>query len=212
MRKWCDDLRRGDQVVHIYKSDEERAKALLDLVGWMREDEKLVLLCDAPGGENGEPCGPGGHVFEAAVQEGRMEVRPSFRAMCPAGKFHAGSIQDLVMLEYGQAMDGGFGCLTLCIDLSWVAERPDDFSAHVVQLSHITLSNLPSNLTLLCQYDGRRMSAELSEKALRVHQLSLADGRLVRNYWVVATSALGRRERSIRAAPAPGAAVTGQEK
>lgn len=205
MRKWCDDLTRGDHVVHIYRSDDEQAKGLLDLVGWMREEEKLALLCD--GGEAGDPCSLGGHVFEAAVQEGRLEVLPSYRKMCPAGRFHAEAVANLIMTEYGRALDDGFGSLVLCIDLSWMAGTPEDFTAHVVQLSQITMSKLPSNLTLLCQYDRRRLTPEQAEGVQRVHQLSLVDGELVRNFWVVATSALGGMARSIRAVRVPGTAA-----
>lgn len=212
MRKWCDDLKRGDHVVHVYKNDEEQAKSLLDLVGWLREDEKLVLLCDGPGREAEDCFCLSGHVFEAAAREGRMEALPSQKRICPTGKLRPEAIQDIIMLEYGRAMDDGFRSLVLGIDYSWMADLPDDFAAHVVQQSHITLSRLPSNLTLLCQYDGRRFTADQAENVLRVHQLSLADGRLSRNFWVVATSALGGRSQGIKAVPAPGTAATGQEK
>jgi hypothetical protein len=212
LRKWCDDLRRGDHVVHIYKSADEQAKALLDLIGWMREDEKLVLHCDGPDREGGDCFALNSQMFEAAAQDGRMEVLPSYRAVCPTGKFRADALPDLLIYDLGRTMDEGFSGAVLCIDYSWIAELPEDFASHVVQSSQITLARLPSNLTLLCQYDQRRLTAEQADQLLRVHQLALADGKLARNFWVVATSTLGGRGRSIKAMPQPSAAATGQEK
>lgn len=212
MRRWCDELTRGDHVVHVYKSDDERAKALLDLVGWMREDEKLVLLCDGPDREARDLFPLGGQVFEAAIREGRLEVLPSYQRMCPGGRFRAEALPDVILKEHGRAVDDGSGGLVLGLDCSWTADLPEGFASHVVQLSQIAMSRLPSSLTLLCQYDARRLSADQAEKVQRVHQLSLSDGRLARNFWVVGTSALGGRPRGIRAITVPGAAATGQEK
>lgn len=212
MRKWCEDLRRGDHVIHIYRDDDEQAKALLDLIAWMREDERLVLFCDGPDREARESFSLSGHVFEAAAQEGRLEILPSNLSVCPTGKFHPEMIPQLIMREHGRAMDDGFGGLHVGFDCSWITEFPEDLTAHIVQQSEITLSKLPSNLTLLCQYDGRKFSAEQAERLRRVHQLALVDGKLTRNFWVVATSALGGRPQGIRAVPAPGTIATGSEK
>lgn len=207
MRRWSDELKRGDHVAHLFRSDIEQARVLLELLRWLNEDEKLVLRTDA--WERPVFRHP---VLDTAVDDGRLAVLPARAAFCPTQRFIPEAALETVLMEKVQAREEGFSGVVMVWDGNWVAGAPELVDEFVAFEAQLTLTLLSSELTLICQYDTRSFTPEQVGMQRRLHPLVLEDGRLDRNFWVVSTSSLGARSGRPRAARAVGGAVAQNEK
>ena len=188
MKRWYDELKKGDHAAHIYHSPGEQVKVITDLLAWMDEDEKLLIMSDR---EDGERPALRSRLLDAAMEDGHLEIIPARRSLVSAGKFRAESLMDTIYLELGKALDESRSGLVVVWDLDWLSQEPEDFEAHIVQQSKLTLTALPHELTLMGQYGMATFSAQQVERVLRVNQLVLEDCQLNRTFWVVSTTSMG---------------------
>jgi hypothetical protein len=186
MNKWTDDYRRGDHVIQVYQTDTEREKALLELVEWSRDDEKVVCLTDKlslrPSDGHGSPLTTS---LNPEIEKGRLEVRPSFSSYCPGGTFRGTGMFELWEKIRADAMEQGYKGLITVGDLSWLKTHKSVFHRFMRYEQGIDFARFPKNITILCQYDQRLFSSEELDRAVGVHQLQLSGGILKRNYWFI---------------------------
>ncbi|MBI0584351.1 MAG: MEDS domain-containing protein [Methanomassiliicoccus sp.] len=192
MKRWYGDLERGDQAAHIYHTDNEQVRVVTDVIRWMNEGERLILLSDRWDGDHERPG-----ALEAAMEAGQFEVIPADRAMCSCGRFRAEALRDTTAYERGRALEEGLSGLVIMWDLDW-GGREADFEAHIVERSRAALSVRPSDVTMIGQYGKGRLSEKQIDSVLRINQLVLEDGILSRRFWVVANRSKGRTSGSGR--------------
>jgi MEDS: MEthanogen/methylotroph, DcmR Sensory domain len=195
MKRWYDELKKGDHAAHIYHTEGERVKVIIDLLAWMGEAEKLVIMTN---GEDGERLAPRSRILDAAMEDGHLDIIPARSSLSSSGKFRAETLMDIIYLELGKALDEGRSGLVFVWELDWLSQEPENFEAHIVQQSKLSLTALPRELTLMGQYGVANFSAQQVERLLRVNQLVLEDGQLNRNFWVVSTTSLGGPPRDLR--------------
>jgi hypothetical protein len=198
MKRWYDELRRGDHAAHIYHTEGEQVKVTIDLLAWMGEDLKLVIMSNR---EAGERPAPRSRILDAAMEDGQLDILPARSSLSSSGKFRAETLMDIIYLELGKALDEGRSGLVFVWDLDWLSQEPENFEAHIVQQSKLSLTALPRELTLLGQYGVANFSPQQVERVIQVNQLVLEDGQLNRNFWVVSTTSMGGPPRDNRQPP-----------
>jgi hypothetical protein len=137
-------------------------------------------------------------LLDAAIEDGQLDIIPIRSSLSGAGKFRPEGLMDTIYLELSKALDEGRSGLVVVWDLDWLSLEPENFEAHIVQQSRLSLTTLPHELTLMGQYGMVDFSAQQVERVLRVNQLVLEDGRLNRNFWVVSTTSMGGPPRDVR--------------
>ncbi len=192
VKKWYEELHMGDHAAHIYRTAAEQGRVIVDVLHWMDESARLVLISDR---WDEEQTAARSRQLEAAAEEGRFVVVPARQSLCPSGRFRPEALQDVIGLERERAASEGFDGLVAIWDLDWLCEVPDDFDAHIIQQSTQSLSGLPVDLTMMGQYGSTELSPQQVERVMRVNQLVLEDGTLTRQFWLVANSTMGRPPR-----------------
>jgi hypothetical protein len=189
MKRWYNDLKQGDHAAHIYHSTAEQARVVMDMISWMDEDERLVLLSDH---WDGDVKVPRSRLINAALEDGHFEIVPSRSTLCPSGKFCADTLGDIMGMEVERALDDGRSGLVLMWELEWLGKDASDFEAHIVQQASMALSPRRRGLTIIGQYGSSDFTPQQVERITRVNPLVLEDGLLTRQFWVVANSTMGR--------------------
>lgn len=194
MKKWYEGLSQGDHAAHLYRSPGERSRAIIDVLNWMDENARLVLISDR---WEGDLNASRSRLLDAAMEDGHFVVVPARESLNAAGRFRADALKEIIHQELLKALDDGCKSLVAMWDLDWLGEDPDDFEAHIVQQSTLPISGLPSNLTLIGQYSVADLTPSQVERVMKVNQLVLEEGKLTRQFWLVANSTMGRafRER-----------------
>jgi hypothetical protein len=189
VRRWHDDLKRGDQAAHIYNNEEEQARVVTDMISWMQADERLVLVSDRwhEGSEFARS-----RLLDVAMDDGHMDVIPGRHTLCPRGQFRPEVLRDIIDYELGRALDDGHAGLVMMWDLEWLSENPEVFESHIVQQVGMAMAPRRSNLTLMGQYGTSWLSNNQVDRVARVNPLVLQDGMLSRQFWLVSNSSLGR--------------------
>jgi len=191
-RKWYDDLRIGDQAAHIYHSKADQGRVIIDAPNWMDDESRLVMISDR---WDDDPKQSRSRVLDAAMDEGRFIIVPARRPFYASGRFRPEALKDVISVERDRALSEGYRGLVTIWDLEWLKDEPDDFEAHIVYQSTLPLSGLPSNLTLIWQYKASELTSQQLERVMRANQLVLEDGKLSRQFWLVANSTMGRSPR-----------------
>jgi len=186
MNNWTDGFRRGDHAIHVYQTDSERDKAVLDLIAWRRNDDKLVYLSDKwSHGLKADVGFPTISHLKSDIEDGRVELRPSYPSYCPGGRFRGSGMYRLLEKTYNDVIDQGYNGLVAVGDLSWLGAHRSILSSFMRYEQGIDFARLPRNLTILCQYDKRLFTSDQIGLAERVHQLRLSAGRLDWNHWFI---------------------------
>lgn len=191
-RKWYEDLRVGDHAAHIYHSKADQGRVIIDMLNWMDDESRLVLISDRWDEDPGQSRS---RLLDAAIEEGRFIVVPARRPLYASGRFRAEALRDVINIERDRASSEGYRGLVAIWDLEWLKDEPDDFEAHIIHQSTLPLSGLPPNLTLIGQYKASDLTTQQLERVMRVNQLVLEDGKLARQFWLVANSTMGRSPR-----------------
>jgi hypothetical protein len=189
MKRWYEGLGIGDHAAHIYRSDVEQVRVVMDTISWTNEDQRVVLLSDR---WDAEARAPRPRVLDAAIEDGHLLVVPARSTLCPSGRFNAKAIETLVRAEAESAADDGRSDPVIMWDLDWLAADEQAFEAHVVQQSGMSLSPSTHQVTMIGQYGTSFYSPEQQERLLRVNPLVLEGGLLTRKFWVVAKSSVGK--------------------
>lgn len=211
--KWYDDLRMGDHAAHIYQSDAEEIKVVLDLIKWLGPNDKFVYLSDKWGLDDSSSRSVHMHpVLVAAAKEGRFEVLSARSALYSMGKLRPNAITDLMAHEQAKALQEGYNALLMGWDGTWACSIEDGLEPFLLCETHLNMSRFPKNLTAFCQYDGRKMVPEQSAKVSSMHQLVLKEGKLNRNYWVISTGGPEERPVTSKTSARRGQALVEQNK
>jgi hypothetical protein len=186
MDKWIDDYRKGDHAVHVYSSDYECKKILIDIAEWADRDEKVVWLSDkSSSGKIAVSRKPADGRLNSDLRNGRVEIKPSYKSYCPGGVFLGSKMFEFWGNVRKEALKEGYKGLVVIGDVSWLKDHQSVFEPFMRYEQAIDFARLPENLTLLCQYDERLFTGDQLRAAENVHQLHLRNGRLERSYWFV---------------------------
>ncbi len=183
----------GDHAAHIYHSQADQGRVIIDVLNWMDDGSRLVLISDR---WDEDPNQSRSRVLDAAMDEGRLMVVPAKQPLNASGGFRPEALKDVISIERDRAVSEGYRNLVIIWDLEWLKDEPEDFEAHIIHQSTLPLSGLPSNLTLIGQYRASDLTSQQLERVMRVNQLVLEDGKLSRQFWLVANSTMGRSPRS----------------
>ena len=192
MKKWYEGMSRGDHAAHLYHSPGEQNRVIIDVLNWMDENARLILLSDR---WEGDPNPSRSRLLDAAMEDGQFMVIPAKASLFLSGRFRAEALKDIINQELQRALSEGCTSIVAMWDLDWQGEDPDDFEAHIVQQSTLPISGLPANLTMIGQYCVADLTPQQVERVMRVNQLVLEDGELTRQFWLVANSTMGRPPR-----------------
>ncbi len=185
IKKWCDELDRGDFAAHFYANRLEQIKVALDLLKWMKDDAKFVYFIDKwPIEIPGHPGKGTNAVLEAAIQGGYLEIVEGV-ALENKKAFIRSSLISSIGRTIEQAINEGFKDILIVSENSWLHSQEADFNRHLLESLQLTLMKLPSNVTVMDQYDRGLFERDQIEKIESIHQISLSNGILHRKYWVV---------------------------
>ena len=178
MPKWTSSVRQGDHLVQFCASSAQKETAIVDLVSCKRDREKVVLFSDSDKfvsavkkrlskGSKGLSCQPAKGVVYLDKGTDPVETLDSMRKAIEAQR------------EPGQMS------MIVVFDMSWLKERPDRFRSFMQVEVSLNLAKFRFPVTLVCQYDKDTLSEEDAETVNSVHALSLMEGKVVRNYWLI---------------------------
>ncbi|MGD0057375.1 MAG: MEDS domain-containing protein [Methanomassiliicoccales archaeon] len=186
MNEWTAGYRRGDHAIQVYQTDAEREGALLELVEWSRNDEKIIYFTDKLSTrlDNGRE-NPLIEKLSSEIENGRLEIKPSFSSYCPGGKFRGPEMFGIWEEIHADALEQGHGGVIGIGDVSWLKTHMSVFLPFMRYEQGIDFARLPKDVTILCQYDQRLFTSEQLNQAAGAHQLRLSAGRLERNYWLI---------------------------
>ncbi len=161
---------------------------LLDLLRWMGEGDKMVLLTDSwerPVFRNA--------ILDAAVEEGRLSVQPSRSIMRASGRFDPEAFLRSLIQEVTLSSEEGHTHTVLVWEADWAASSEEDSRSVAEFGAHLSLARLPGAPTIVVQYGTRAFSPRQTEMHRRSNQLVLEASSLARNFWVVSTQSFDRR-------------------
>lgn len=186
MDKWIDDYRKGDHAIHVYSSDYDFKKVIVDIANWADRDEKVIWLNDKLSSKKASDSRMlADSRFIADLRTGRVEIRPSYASYCPGGEFLRSKMFEFWGNAYKDALKEGYKSLVVIGDVSWLGNHGPIFESFMRYEQAIDFARIPGNITILCQYDERLFTEGQLKAAESVHQLHLKDGRLERSYWFV---------------------------
>ncbi len=185
LKRWTDELKRGDQVANLYRSEIEQAKILLDLLRWMGESDKMVFLTDSWDRPVFRHA-----ILDAAVEEGRLSVLPSRQVMFAAGRFDPEAFHLFILNEISRSREEGHGHTVLVWEADWAAGS-DEWEQVAEFGSRLALAPLPGHATAMAQYSTTVHSEQQADMLRRSNQLVLETGFLARNFWIVSKSSYG---------------------
>lgn len=185
MKRWTDELKRGDQVANLYRSEIEQAKVVLDLLRWMGELDKMVLLTDS-----WEKPVFRHAILDAAVEEGRLSALPARAVMFVAERFDPEAFLTFILNEISRSREEGRRHTVLMWEADWAAGL--DAWGQVAEFgSGLALAPLPGRTTVVAQYGTAVHSERQTDILRRSNPLVLEAGSLARNFWVVSNSSYG---------------------
>lgn len=181
-RKWTSDVKRGDHVIQVCRSEADKLSAAQDIAAYVREKEKLFLFTDS------EKMRSGLIKRSSVGAQGTGDLIQTVRAgrtMCPKEKFDPAFALDVLKAHLDDAVGDGYRSIVAVFDMSWLAKRPEDFNAYMHVEMSINLLRFPTPVTILCQYEGSLFSSEQLDMVSSLHALSLTDGMVKRSFWLI---------------------------
>lgn len=188
LKRWTDELKRGDQIANLYRSEVEQAKVVLDLLRWMGEGDKLVLLTD----HWDKPVFRHA-ILEAAMEEDRLRTLPSCSIMCASGRFDPDAFFLYLAQEAALVREAGYRHAVLMWEADWAARSEEEARSVVEFGARLALAPLPGEPTVVAQYCTGAFSPQQAQMQRRSNQLVLEASSLERKFWVVSTSSFSSR-------------------
>ena len=169
-QSWTKDYKKGDHVIHIYDTLDERFGALVDVLEWMSEDEVLIQMSNHWG--DAERC-----IFTKFYDSGRLlPLHPNGGPLD-----YDAALRDVVIIAKKMGKTG--------LILAMEAKEFKDFIGSNDGLMRfeveLNLKDFGIETTIMCQYDRSAFSQGQLELAESIHGMKFENGKLERNFWVV---------------------------
>jgi hypothetical protein len=175
----------GDHVLHLYRDDEERERAITEAYAWLPAKAKMLVL--SPDGKL--PCrlGTGTGLIDPAeaTRAGKLQSRRTDDAYIPDGGFYSKRALHNLEDAAENAEGEGFEALVIVGDVSWINSMREAFPEFIRYETGINFLEFPIDVALICQYDRRTMARDDLQRACKVHEKILADHNLDRNCWLI---------------------------
>ena len=179
MKRWIDGLRSGDKVANLYRSELDQGRVLLDVIRWMSDQDELVYLTD-----DWENPVFRHAIIDAAIDEGRLRVFPSYDTLSIARGFDSETFLHFILNAISRSRDSGYNHMIMMCEINW-ASSTDSWPQLVEFISLLDLVKLPGCPTIIMQYSTNVYSDKQIDTIHRVNQLVLEAGTLTRNFWIV---------------------------
>lgn len=184
INRWTHSLRMGDHVLHLYRDDEDRERAITETYAWLPKKAKMLVF--SPNGKL--PCQLGKATGVDPVEEiraGRLQSRRTEDAYIPYGEFDSRRALHYLEDAVERAESEGFESLVVVGDVSWINSMKDAFPEFVRYETGINFLDFPIDVALICQYDRRTIAGDDLQRVCSVHEKILADHHLDRNCWLI---------------------------
>jgi len=181
-RKWTSDVKRGDHLIQVCRSEADKLSAVQDVAACVREKEKVLLFTDSE--KMRSSLIKRSSVGAQGTGDPIQTVRAG-RTLCPKEKFDPAFALDVLKARLDDAADDGYRSSIAMFDMSWLAKRPEDFNAYMRVEMSINLLRSPTPVTVLCQYEGSLFSSEQLDMVSSLHALNLTDGMVQRSFWLI---------------------------
>lgn len=183
LNKWTNDLHRGEHLLHLCKSEDERIKTVLDMISCIECNEKVIFVSNhkiskylSNHGRSIDTLGKG---FE------QRKPRSIFLTM---GEFSNEESLNQLRGLIEETQKSGNKSLILIFDHSWLKMRNGSFAQFMQFEASLTFTRFNILVTFICQYDSSQLNDEQMELATSLHALTLCDGQVSRNYWLIPRS------------------------
>jgi len=192
IKKWTDGFRLGDHIIHPYTSDLDKDRAVRDLFSWAPHSSKFYYFADGKSYERlfDRANGASDSITEALRDE-RFSMLSAKKSYCPDGTFDGPRMVRLLSGICQEAQDNGFHSTIAVGDVTLVSKIREHFPAFIRYETSVDFVDFPTKVAFLCQYDRRYFSPAEINKAISVHQQSLVDRTLARNYWIISRKGTG---------------------
>ena len=181
-KKWTSDIKRGDHLIQVCRSEADKLSAVQDVAACVREKEKVLLFTDSE--KMRSSLIKRSSVGAQGTGDPIQTVRAG-RTLCPKEKFDPAFALDVLKARLDDAADDGYRSIVAMFDMSWLAKRPEDFNAYMRVEMSINLLRSPTPVTVLCQYEGSLFSSEQLDMVSSLHALNLTDGMVQRSFWLI---------------------------
>lgn len=178
MPKWTSSVRRGDHLVQLCASMSQKEAAIVDLVSCRNDREKVVLFSDS-------------EKLVSAVKKrlgkdskGLSYLKAKGVIYLDEGRDPADTL-DRMRKAIEDQRETGQTSLLVVVDMSWLKERPESFRSFMQVEVSLNLAKFRFPVTLMCQYETASLSADDVETINSVHAITLAEGKVTRNFWLI---------------------------
>jgi len=176
--KWTSSVRRRDHLVQLCASPTQKETAIADLVSCRNDREKVVLFSDSEKLISG--------VRKRLGNDSKtLSCLPAKGVVYLDGSADPADTLERLRKTIEAQREAGQASLIVVLDMSWLKERPEMFRSFMQVEVSLNLAKFRFPVTLVCQYEVGSLSAEDAETINSVHALSLAEGKVARNFWLI---------------------------
>ncbi|MBN1672072.1 MAG: PAS domain S-box protein [Kiritimatiellae bacterium] len=183
----------GSHVGLFLESDREEAAVLLPFLREaLRRNGKVLYVTDMPGPALEERLRQAGADPKSILSDGEVKIVPARKVFTPGNVFDPDSALQALREEAQAAAPAG---LHAVLDYAWLADAPAG-SERIMEFD-ARLNGLAAahRAVLLCQFDQRRIPANLLMSLLGTHPLIVKNGELVRSFFYVQPEELRHGDR-----------------
>jgi hypothetical protein len=178
-----EELGLGDHAAFFFKSNDERLAVVIPyIVRGLRNFERCVYIAD----ENTVPGILGelkqaGVDIEAATASGALSVVTKHDTYLRHGIFELERMITDLDRDVKLALHSGFWGLRVTGEMSWALDLPSALG-QLCEYEQELCRRWPTQLGGLCQYNESLFPADLVERMLGCHCVTMRDGNIVRHH------------------------------
>jgi len=183
LNKWTNDVRRGEHLLHLCKSEDERVRTVLDMISCIEGNEKVIFVSD-----NEISKYLSSHGVSIDTLGKGFEQRKPRSIFLTTGKFSNEESLNQLRGLIEEARKSGNKSLILIFDHSWLIKKNGSFAQFMQFEASLTFTRFNIPVTFICQCNSSQLNDEQMELATSLHALTLCDGQVSRNYWLIPRS------------------------
>ena len=172
----------GDHVAFFFKANDERLAYVIPwMISGLRNEERCVYIAD----ENTVP-----HILaefkwagvniNQATSSGGLSVVTKHDTYLRHGVFEPEKMIADLDRDVRHALQNGFSGLRVTGEMSWALDLPFALS-RLCDYERELCRHWPTQLAGLCQYNETRFPAEVVERMVGCHSVSVRDGKVIRH-------------------------------
>ena len=177
-------FRLSDHICALYETEREQlATATAYVVEGLRAGERCFYVADSPAALERFRMSLAivGVNAEAMVKQGALVEATKAEAHLEGGYFDCERMLHLLQEALDSALRDGFSGLRACGDMTWLLDGAPG-SEHLARYEALINQVFDNREALwMCQYDRRRLPADLIDHALATHPSAVLDGQHLAN-------------------------------